>query len=116
MRALVTGGAGFIGSHLVDHLVADVHGVAVTDDLSTGHRDRILSGVALHVIDVVSAREVTDVVSVYQPDVIYHLAAQISVMTRCDDASRWPRPIIVSLFRPVGEPWMDPGTRRGGCP
>lgn len=79
MRALVTGGAGFIGSHLVDHLTADGHRVAVMDDLSTGHRDRIPSDVVLHVGDVVNASEVADVVTSCQPDVIYHLAAQISV-------------------------------------
>ncbi|MGH3886615.1 MAG: NAD-dependent epimerase/dehydratase family protein [Pseudonocardiaceae bacterium] len=79
MRALVTGGAGFIGSHLVDRLIADGHRVAVVDDLSTGHRDRIPRDVVLHVVDVVNAREVTDVVTAYRPDVIYHLAAQISV-------------------------------------
>jgi len=79
MRALVTGGAGFIGSHLVDRLIADGHRVAVMDDLSTGHRDRISSDVALHVVDIVNAREVIDVVVTYQPEVIYHLAAQISV-------------------------------------
>ncbi len=79
MRALVTGGAGFIGSHLVDRLIADGHHVAVVDDLSIGRRDRIPSDVALHVVDVVNAREVTDVVTAYHPDVIYHLAAQISV-------------------------------------
>ncbi|MGH3822124.1 MAG: NAD-dependent epimerase/dehydratase family protein [Pseudonocardiaceae bacterium] len=79
MRALVTGGAGFIGSHLVDRLVADGHHVAVVDDLSTGHRDRIPGDVALHVVDIGNAREVTDVVVGYQPDVIYHLAGQIDV-------------------------------------
>jgi UDP-glucose 4-epimerase len=79
MRALVTGGAGFIGSHLVDRLLTDGHHVAVLDDLSTGHRDRIPRDVALHVVDVVNAPEVTDVVTGYQPEVIYHLAAQISV-------------------------------------
>lgn len=79
MRALVTGGAGFIGSHLVDRLVADGHRVAIVDDLSTGHRDRISGDVALHVLDIVDSREVTDVVVAYQPDVIYHLAGQIDV-------------------------------------
>jgi nucleoside-diphosphate-sugar epimerase len=77
MRAVVTGGAGFIGSHLVDRLVAEGHSVAVVDDLSTGHRDRIPDDVALHVVDIVNAREVTNVVVAYQPDVIYHLAGQI---------------------------------------
>ncbi len=85
MRALVTGGAGFIGSHLVDRLIAEGHQVAVMDDLSTGHRDHVPSEVALHVLDVLSAREVTDVVTAYQPDVIYHLAAQISVRYSVSD-------------------------------
>lgn len=84
MRALVTGGAGFIGSHLVDRLVAGGHQVAVMDDLSTGRRDRIPRGVALHVVDVVNAREVTDIVTAYQPEAIYHLAAQISVRYSVD--------------------------------
>jgi UDP-glucose 4-epimerase len=79
MRALVTGGAGFIGSHLVDRLLTSGHHVAVLDDLSTGHRDRIPDEVALHVLDVVNAGEVTDVVTATAPEVIYHLAAQISV-------------------------------------
>jgi UDP-glucose 4-epimerase len=79
MRALVTGGAGFIGSHLVDRLIACGHRVAVLDDLSSGHRSRIRRDVALHVVDVVNANEVAGVVAAYQPEVIYHLAAQISV-------------------------------------
>jgi len=48
---------------------------------STGHRDRIPHDVVLRVVDVVDAHEVTDVVTACQPNVIYHLAAQISV--RC---------------------------------
>ncbi|MGH3765502.1 MAG: NAD-dependent epimerase/dehydratase family protein [Pseudonocardiaceae bacterium] len=79
MRALVTGGAGFVGSHLVDRLIADGHRVAVLDDLSAGRRDRIPSDVELHVVNVVNASAVTDLVTTYQPEVIYHLAAQISV-------------------------------------
>ena len=84
MRALVTGGAGFIGSNLIDRLIADGQRVAVLDDLSSGHCDRVPGGIALHVVDVVNAGAVTDVVTAYQPDVIYHLAAQISV--RCSVA------------------------------
>jgi UDP-glucose 4-epimerase len=79
MRAPVTGGAGFIGLHLGDRLITDGHRVAVIDDLSTGHRDRIPGNVTLHAVDVVNTREASDVVATYQPDVIYQLAAQISV-------------------------------------
>ncbi len=59
--------------------------MAVLDDLSSGHRDHIPSDVPLHVLDVLSAREVTNVVTAYQPDVIYHLAAQISVRYSVSD-------------------------------
>jgi UDP-glucose 4-epimerase len=51
----------------------------VLDDLSSGHRSRIRRDVSLHVVDVVNANEVAGVVAAYQPEVIYHLAAQISV-------------------------------------
>ena len=66
MRALVTGGAGFSGSHLGDRLITDGHRVAVIADLSTDHRDRIPGKVTLHVVDVVNTREVSDVVVTYQ--------------------------------------------------
>ncbi|MED7929904.1 NAD-dependent epimerase/dehydratase family protein [Nonomuraea sp. LP-02] len=83
MRVLVTGGAGFIGSNLVDRLLADGHEVHVVDDLSSGSRDN-LTGAAgserfrLHVLDV---REpaLVGLAAEVQPEVICHLAAQISV-------------------------------------
>jgi UDP-glucose 4-epimerase len=52
MRALVTGGAGFIGSHLVDSLVEDGHDVVVLDDLSTGHEDNVNPKAELVVGDI----------------------------------------------------------------
>ncbi|HEX2242829.1 MAG TPA: NAD-dependent epimerase/dehydratase family protein, partial [Gammaproteobacteria bacterium] len=59
MRTLVTGGAGFIGSHLVDRLIEEGHDVVVVDNLSSGRRDRIPADVVLHAVDVTDADSVT---------------------------------------------------------
>ena len=80
MRALVCGGAGFIGSHLVDRLLADGHAVEVVDDLSTGSfanlgPARAAGGeLKIHNIDV-TAPEFLDLVSLRRPDVIYQMTA-----------------------------------------
>jgi UDP-glucose 4-epimerase len=79
MNILVTGGAGFIGSHIVDSLLAAGHAVAVLDDLSSGSRDNIPAGVPLHVADIVDAAGVARVVAAVRPDAICHQAAQMSV-------------------------------------
>ena len=52
MRAMVTGGAGFIGSHLVDALVARGDEVHIVDDLSTGSRENVASDAELHEVDI----------------------------------------------------------------
>jgi UDP-glucose 4-epimerase len=83
MKALVTGGAGFIGSNLVDALLARGDGVVVIDDLSTGKRenlkDALAGGATLEEIDIRDAEAVSDAVGRAKPDVIFHLAAQIDV-------------------------------------
>ena len=79
MKILVTGGAGFIGSHIVDALVAAGHAVAVLDDLSSGSRDNLPADVPLHVADIVDAAAVGRVVAAERPDAICHQAAQMSV-------------------------------------
>jgi UDP-glucose 4-epimerase len=78
MRAIVTGGAGFIGSHVVDALLARRDEVHVLDDLSSGSRERVASGAELHVADVRAPVQVFDIVA---PDVVLHLAAQADVRT-----------------------------------
>ena len=79
MRVLVTGGAGFIGSHVVDGLVAAGHQVAVLDDLSTGRRENLRDDVAFHEVDLRDRAGVHGVLASFQPEVVSHQAAQTSV-------------------------------------
>ena len=76
MRAIVTGGAGFIGSHVADALLGQGHEVHVLDDLSKGRRDRIAAGAELHVADI---REPDAVFEAARPGLVFHLAAQADV-------------------------------------
>jgi UDP-glucose 4-epimerase len=77
-RILVTGGAGFIGSHVADRLLGEGHRVAVLDDLSNGRRENVPAGAAFHELDVRSA-EAAEVVRAGAFDVVVHLAAQMDV-------------------------------------
>jgi UDP-glucose 4-epimerase len=79
MKVLVTGGAGFIGSHIVDALVAAGHAPAVLDDLSSGSADNLPAGVPLYVGDIAEAEVVERAVASERPDAICHQAAQMSV-------------------------------------
>jgi UDP-glucose 4-epimerase len=78
MRTLVTGGAGFIGSNLVDALLARGDEVHVLDDLSKGKRGRVAAGATLHVADIRSPEEIFDAA---RPELVFHLAAQADVRT-----------------------------------
>src|SRR5262249_35014513 len=79
MRVLVTGGAGFIGSHVVDALLARGDDVAVLDDLASGRTGRLDPQVAVHKLSIADAPALTDVVTGFAPELICHLAAQIDV-------------------------------------
>ena len=78
MKILVTGGAGFIGSHVVDAFVAGGHDVIALDDLSTGHRLNVNPRARLVVMDVRDDR-VRDLLEAERPEVVDHHAAQINV-------------------------------------
>ncbi len=91
MKALVTGGAGFIGSTLVDRLLVEGHSVDVIDDLSTGSLTNLAGARAstendfsFHRLDIRSP-EVVDLIAKQAPDVIFHLAAQADVRVSVAD-------------------------------
>jgi UDP-glucose 4-epimerase len=78
MRVLVTGGAGFIGSHVAQQFLAAGYEVAVVDDLSTGHRENVPNGATFYECDIRDER-LSTVFKEVRPDVVSHHAAQMSV-------------------------------------
>ncbi|MFI5351761.1 MAG: NAD-dependent epimerase/dehydratase family protein [Candidatus Binatales bacterium] len=79
MKILVTGGAGFIGSHTTDALVAAGHSVAVLDNLSAGKREQVNPAARFYQIDLREAERVREVVAKEKPEALFHLAAQMDV-------------------------------------
>jgi UDP-glucose 4-epimerase len=108
MRALVTGGAGFIGSHLVDALLAQGDAVSVVDDLSSGRRERVPDGVPLHVTDIAA---IADAMAAERPDVVFHLAAQVDVRKSVADPAHDAR-VNVAGTASVLEAARAAGARR----
>ena len=114
MKALVTGGAGFIGSNLVDRLLAEGHSVEVVDNLSTGklanlsearaNRDHDFS---FHQIDICDP-SVAEVIERSKPEVVFHLAAQIDVRVSVLDPSLDARVNILGSLNVIE------GARRAG--
>ncbi len=83
----MTGGAGFVGSHLVDRLTRDGVAVLVVDDLSTGRMDNLPSSVTLEEVDI-ATDELEAMFRRWRPDVVFHLAAQASVPLSLKDPMR----------------------------
>ena len=83
--AIVTGGAGFIGSHVVERLLADGHRVIAVDDLSTGDRERVSGEAELEVMDIVEFEPLRKLVGAAEPMAIFHLAAQSQVTVSVTD-------------------------------
>jgi UDP-glucose 4-epimerase len=84
LKVLVTGGAGFIASYVVDAYLAAGHDVAVVDDLSSGRRENVNPAVRFYALDIRSA-DVAEVFRAERPDVLNHHAAQASVRRSVDD-------------------------------
>jgi UDP-glucose 4-epimerase len=89
MRTLVTGGAGFIGSHLVDALIARGDSVTIVDDLSHGRESNVAgaqaAGARLQRTDIRDAGALAEVVAAAQPQLVFHLAAQVDVRISLND-------------------------------
>lgn len=85
MKLLVTGGAGFIGSHVVERALAAGHEAGVLDNLSTGKRENVPDGVTLFEVDLRNREETNRVLREFSPDVVSHQAAQASVSVSARD-------------------------------
>ena len=113
MRVLVTGGAGFIGSTLVDRLLAERHEVTVVDDLSRGRLENLESARAagarfgFHHMDV-NDPAIESVVVGARPEVVFHLAAQIDVRLSVED------PVHDAQVNVVGTVRLAEAARRAG--
>ena len=116
MRALVTGGAGFIGSTLVDRLLAEGHTVDVVDNLSTGSLANLATaraGSAHHFsFQRMDIRDpaVVEVVQRRHPEVVFHLAAQADVRVSVE------RPAFDAEVNVLGSIHILEGARLGGLP
>jgi UDP-glucose 4-epimerase len=85
MHVVVTGGAGFIGSHVADAFVERGDDVLVVDDLSGGRREHVPDAAELAELDVADAARLHDRLEAFRPDLICHLAAQASVTVSVTD-------------------------------
>jgi len=79
MKILVTGGAGFIGSHVVDSYIAEGHDVAVVDNLSTGFRENVHPKARFYEADICDAEVIDEIFRKEHPEVVNHHAAQMDV-------------------------------------
>ena len=105
MRAVVTGGAGFIGSALVDRLVARGDDVLIIDDLSTGSTDNLAdaraagSGTMELAVDDIGEAGTAELVAGHRPDVVFHLAAQADVRLSVDAPVSDARTNVIGMLR-----------------
>jgi len=107
VRLLVTGGAGFIGSHLVDRLVADGHEVAVVDNLASGRAERVRPPARLHPIDL-RDRRLAEVLEAERPEVVFHQAAQTDLRRSVAD------PVFDAEVNVLGSVNLLEASRRAG--
>jgi UDP-glucose 4-epimerase len=115
VTALVTGGAGFIGSHVVDALIARGARVVVVDDLSTGRYENVASalevGATLHQLDIVDGPALRDLFVRERPELVFHLAAQIDVRRSVDDPAADARTNVEGTVNVLSAAQMS-GVRR----
>jgi len=88
MRIVITGGAGFIGSHIADEAIKRGHEVLVLDDLSTGHRANVPEGARFNHADIRNGATVWRALARFRPEVVCHQAAQTSVSVSTKEPRR----------------------------
>jgi UDP-glucose 4-epimerase len=108
MRAIVTGGAGFIGSHVTDALIAAGHEVVVIDDMSRGQRENVHAKAELAQVSITSP-EVEQVIAEFRPDAVFHHAAQMDVRKSVAD------PVFDSIVNVSGTVRVAAAAARAGC-
>ena len=84
IKCIVTGGAGFIGSHLVDKLLEQGYKVAIIDNLSTGRKENINPKADFYNINIQDSK-ISDIFNKVKPDIIFHYAAQINIRKSVND-------------------------------
>lgn len=108
MRILVTGGAGFIGSNIVDALLAHDHEVAILDDLSTGKEKNISPKAKMYRADILDNDAVTRIFDEFQPEVISHQAAKADVRESLE------KPQLYAMVNIIGSLNLLENARRVG--
>jgi len=103
MRVLVTGGAGFIGSHIVDALLASGHEPHVVDDLSSGSRENLPEGVPVFEADIRDRPALAAAFERSRPEAVCHHAAQVSVGRSVSDPAVDAEINIVGTLNVIGE-------------
>src|SRR5215212_1162880 len=98
-KILITGGAGFIGSHVADGYLAEGHDVVVVDDLSTGHRANLPERARLCEADLTDGAELARILETERPDVVNHHAAQRSVRVSVEDPAEDARINVIGSLR-----------------
>lgn len=96
--AVVTGGAGFIGSHIVDTLLANGYQVAVVDNLSTGRRENLNPQARFYEVDIRDAEAVNKVFEAERPAVVSHQAAQADVRASLVDPAGYAMTNIIGTL------------------
>jgi UDP-glucose 4-epimerase len=106
-RAVVTGGAGFIGSHLSDALIKDGWAVAIIDNLIAGKKENVPPGATLHVLDILETDKILPIIT--GADVVFHLAALPKVQLSIDE------PTVAHAANLSGVVSVLDAARRGGA-
>lgn len=111
MRVVVTGGAGFIGSHIAEDLVGAGHEVVVIDDLSTGKKENVPEGARLLELDIRNTDAVNAAFADFKPEVVAHQAAQTSVSVSTREPLRDAEVNVLGALNVLGAAHLH-GTER----